>query len=63
MTRLESQSMTRDSSQSHFCKISEPLIDKPSLFPYKEMIIIWSSNDQHWCNFSALSFKSCCTLS
>ena len=25
VTRIESQSMTRDSSQSHFCKISEPL--------------------------------------
>ena len=39
MTRLESQSMARDSSQSHFCKISEPLIDKPSLFAYQEIII------------------------
>jgi len=39
MTRLESQSKTRDSIQSHFCKISEALIDKPSLFAYKEMII------------------------
>ena len=51
MTRLESQSMTRDSSQSHFCKISEPLIDKRSLFACKEIIIFWSSNDQNWCNF------------
>ena len=47
MTRLESRfsqnDSTRvtinDSSQSHFCKISELLIDKPSLFAYKEMII------------------------
>jgi len=31
--------MTRDSSQSNFCKIPEPLIDKPSLFAYKEIII------------------------
>jgi len=38
MTRLESQTTTRDTSQSHLCKISEPLIDKPSLFAYKEMI-------------------------
>ena len=34
-TRLNSQSMTRDSSQSHFCKISEPLNDKPSLHTKK----------------------------
>jgi len=36
MTRLESQSMTRDSSQSHFCKISEPLINKPSFLHTKK---------------------------
>ena len=30
MTRLESQSMTRDTC--HLCKIAETLIDKPSLF-------------------------------
>jgi len=53
-TRLESQSVTRDSSQSHFCKTSEPLIDKPSLFAYKEMTIFWCSNDQNWCKFSVL---------
>jgi len=32
MTRLESQSMTRDSSQSHFCKISE-LWASAEIFP------------------------------
>ena len=63
MTRLESQSMTRDSSQSHFWKISEPLIDKPSLFACKEMIIFCSSNDQNLCKFSLLTFKSCYTIS
>jgi len=63
ITRLESQSMTRDSSQSHFCKISEPLIDKPSLFACKEMIIFWSSNDQNWCKFCVLTFKSCYAVS
>jgi len=55
--------MTRDSSQSHFCKISEPLIDKPSLFACKEMIMFWSSNDQNWSKFSALTFKWCYTIS
>jgi len=53
MTRLESQSMARDSSQSHFCKISEPLIDKPSLFAYQEIIIFlvqeWSKLVQIFC--------------
>jgi len=32
MTRLESQSMTRDSSQSHFYRFSEFLMDKPTSF-------------------------------
>jgi len=45
MTRLESQSMTRDSSQSHFYKISEFLMDKPSSFAYKEMRIFCFSDD------------------
>jgi len=58
VTRLESQSMTRDSNQRHFFKTSEPLIDKPSLFAYKEMIIFWSSIDRNWYKFSVLTFKS-----
>jgi len=52
-----------DSSQSHFCKISEPLVDKPSMFAYKEMIIFWSSNDLNWCKISVLAFKSCYAIS
>ena len=37
MTRHESQSMTRNSSQSHFYNISEFLIDKPTSYALKEM--------------------------
>ena len=47
VTRLESRFSQNDSSQSYFCKISEPVIDKPGLSAYKEMIIFWSSNDQN----------------
>jgi len=36
MNRLESQSMTEDSSQSHFYKISEFLMNKPSSFAQKK---------------------------
>ena len=43
MTRLESQSMTRDTSQSHFHKISEFLMDKTSSFAHKEMSIFFAS--------------------
>jgi len=42
MTRLESQSKTGDSSQSHFYKISEFLIDKPTSCALKEMSIFAS---------------------
>jgi len=38
-TRLHSQSVTRDSSQSHFYKITEPLVDKPSSFAHKKLSI------------------------
>jgi len=55
MTRLESQSMTRDSSQSQFYKISEFLMDKPSSFAHKEMRIICFSDDQDWGKFSVLT--------
>ena len=37
MTRVESQSVTRDSSQSNFYKVSESLMDKPSLFERNEV--------------------------
>jgi len=47
MTRLESQSMTRDSSQSHFHKISEFLIDKPTSYALKEMCIFCFNDDQN----------------
>jgi len=58
-TRIESQSMTQDSSQSHFYKISEPLMGKPSSFSHKEMIIFCFSDDrdpilQDWPKFSVL---------
>jgi len=39
LTRHESQLVTRDSIQSHFNKISEPLMDKPSSFAHKGMSI------------------------
>jgi len=54
MTRLESQSMTRDSSQSLFYKISEPLMDKPGSFAHKEMSIFCFSDDQDYRKFSVL---------
>jgi len=54
MTRLESQLMTRDSSQSHFYKISEFLIDKPTLCELKDMSIFCFSDDQAWRKFSVL---------
>jgi len=63
VTRLESRFSQNDSSQSYFCKISEPVIDKPGLSAYKEMIIFWSSNDQNWCKLSVLTFKSFYTMS
>ena len=53
--RLESQSITRDSSQSHFYKLSEFLIDKPTSFVHKEMSIFCFSDDQDWRKFSVLS--------
>jgi len=54
MTRLETQSMTRDSSQSHFHKISEFLIDKPTSCALKEMSIFYFSDNQDWRKFSVL---------
>jgi len=56
MTRLESYAMTRDSSQSHFYKISEPLTDKPSSFAHKEMSIFCFSDDQDWRKLYVLTF-------
>jgi len=55
MTRLESQSLTRDSSQRHFYKISEFLKDKPSSFAHKEMRIFCFSDDQDWGKFFVLT--------
>ena len=54
VTRLESQSMTRNSSQSHFYKILEFLIDKPSSCALKEMSIFCFSDAQVWRKFSVL---------
>jgi len=42
MTRLESQAVTKDWSQSHFYKISKHLIDKHSLFAQKQMSFLAS---------------------
>jgi len=52
MTRLESQPKSRDSSESHFYKISEFLIDKPTLCALKEMSIFCFRDDQDWRKFS-----------
>jgi len=51
MTRLESQSMTHGSSQSHFYKI---LIDKLTSCALKEMSIFCFNDKQDWHKFSAL---------
>ena len=53
-TRLESQSMAQDSSQSHFYKISEFLMHKPASFAHKEMSIFCFSDDQDRRKFSVL---------
>jgi len=45
-TRLESQLMSGDSTQSQFYKISEFLIGKPTSFAYKDMSIFCFSDDQ-----------------
>jgi len=58
-TRLESRSVTRDASQSHFYKISEFLMDKSTSFAHKEMSIFCFSDDQDWRKFSVLSVWSC----
>jgi len=47
-------SLTRDSSQNHFYKISKHLIDKPSSFTRKEMSSFCFSDDQYWGNFYVL---------
>jgi len=39
--------MTRDSDQSHFYKISELLMDKPSSFAHKEIRIFCCRDDQN----------------
>jgi len=54
MTRLESQSMTRDSSQSPFYKTSEFLMGKSSSFAHKEISIFCFSDNQGWQKFSVL---------
>jgi len=38
MTRLDMQSVTGDSSQDHFYKISEPLMDTTNLFAHKKCV-------------------------
>ena len=53
-TRLESQSITGDSRQSHFYKISEFLMDKPTSFAHKEMSIFSFSDNRDWRKFSVL---------
>jgi len=54
MTQLASQSVTQDTSQSHFYKISEFLIDKPTSCALKEISIFCFSDDQDWRKFSVL---------
>jgi len=44
-----------DSSQSHFYKIDEFLMDKPSSFAHKQMRIFCFSDDQDWGKVSVLS--------
>ena len=56
MTRLESQSITQASS--HFYKISQYLIDIPSLFAHKEMSFFCFSDDQNWRIFLFLSVSA-----
>jgi len=58
-TRLESQSMTRDSSQSYFYKIYEFLMDKPTSFARKKMSNFCFSDDQDWRKLSVLPAWSC----
>jgi len=53
MTRLESQSMTRDSSRGHFYKLSEFLMDKPFVCT-QIMSNFCFSDDQDWLKFSVL---------
>jgi len=43
--------MTRDSSQIHFYKVSEFLMDKLSSFAHKEMSIFCFSDDEDWRKF------------
>jgi len=54
MTPLESQSVSRDYSQSHFKKISEFPMDKPRSFAHKELSIFCFSGDKVWQKFSVL---------
>jgi len=55
MTRLESQSMARDSSRRHFYKISDALMDKSRSFAHKEMSIFCFRDDQDWHKFFVLA--------
>ena len=57
---LDSTRVTvNDSSQSHFYKISEFLIDKPTSCALKEKSMFCFSDDQDWCKFSVcLSSRS-----
>jgi len=62
VTRLESRFSQNDSTrdtdndsiQSHFYKISEFLIDKPTSCELKDMSIFCFSDDQDWRKFSVL---------
>jgi len=47
--------MTRDASQNHLYKISEPRMDKSSSLAHKEMSIFCFSDDQDWRKFSVLT--------
>ena len=46
---------TRSESESFFCKISAPRMDKPRSFAHKEISIFCFCDDQNWCKISVLT--------
>jgi len=54
--------MTRDSSQNHFYKIFEFLIDKSSSFAHKNMSIFYFNDDQAWGIISVLTISCYATF-
>jgi len=63
LTRVTLRKMViRDSSQSHFYKISEFLMDKPSSLAHKKMRIFCFSDDQDWGKFYVLALVVLCCI-